>query len=240
MIRSIGTPASDAPQRASIISGSSSWFILATIRAGRPARWFSLSRSISSSRRGRIVVGATSSAEQCGSICVAGEIVEEIDDIVREHRVTGKQANVGIEAGGLHVVISGSDMDVAAQTASFLSDDQRCFGVCLKPAYAEGDMRSHALEFGGPVQIALFIEAGLDFHYAGDLFSMFRRADQRFYKRRIVADPVSGHLDRDRMGIICSGADEVFHAGFEAVVRMMNKDVAGLDGGKDRVPVFPK
>jgi len=67
IIKSIGTPASDARHKASIMSGSSSWFILATIRAGRPARWFSIPCCISSSKRGRMVVGATRSAEQCGA-----------------------------------------------------------------------------------------------------------------------------------------------------------------------------
>jgi len=41
------------------------------------------------------------------------------------------------------------------------------------------------------VQIAFFIEAGLDFHHAGDLLSLFRGPDERFNKRGIVADPVS-------------------------------------------------
>ena len=67
MIRSIGTPASDAAHNASMMSGSSSWFILAMMRAGRPALWFSISRSISSSSRGRMVDGATSSVEQSGA-----------------------------------------------------------------------------------------------------------------------------------------------------------------------------
>ena len=37
-MRSIGTPARDASQSAAMIAGSSSWFILAMMRAGRPAR----------------------------------------------------------------------------------------------------------------------------------------------------------------------------------------------------------
>ena len=44
MMRSIGTPAFDASHRASIMSGSSSWFILAMMRAGCPARLISISR----------------------------------------------------------------------------------------------------------------------------------------------------------------------------------------------------
>jgi hypothetical protein len=40
---------------------SSSAFILATIRAGRPARWCSVSRSIISRNRGIMFTGAISS-----------------------------------------------------------------------------------------------------------------------------------------------------------------------------------
>ena len=60
-IRSTGTPACEAAERSAQISGSSSWFIFATIRAGRPARWCSISRSISRSKLARICTGATSS-----------------------------------------------------------------------------------------------------------------------------------------------------------------------------------
>ena len=60
MMRSIGTPAFDASHKASIMSGSSSWFILAMMRAECPARLFWISRWIRSSRRGRMFIGATS------------------------------------------------------------------------------------------------------------------------------------------------------------------------------------
>src|SRR5271165_4025278 len=69
---------------------------------------------------------------------------------------------------------------------------------------------------------------------------MFRCPDERLNKRRIVADPVRRHLDRDRVGIISRGADKVFDAGVEAIVGMMNKNVASLDGGKERGPFLRK
>ena len=61
--RSTGTPVCDARDRSAHISGSSSWFILQTIRAGRPAWWFPISRSIRSTNSERIDIGATASVE---------------------------------------------------------------------------------------------------------------------------------------------------------------------------------
>ncbi len=82
MIRSMGTPAFEASHKASIMSGSSSWFILAMMRAGCPRRLLSISRWISSRSRGRMVIGATRIALKVGLIGMAGQIVEEIDDVV--------------------------------------------------------------------------------------------------------------------------------------------------------------
>ena len=65
--RSISTPAPAAAHSASMMAGSSSWFILATIRAGRPARWLSVSLWISARNRERIVEGATRSVWQWGA-----------------------------------------------------------------------------------------------------------------------------------------------------------------------------
>ena len=65
-IRSTGTPAPEARDSRAHISGSSSWFILQTIRAGRPASWFAISASSSSTNRALMCSGATSSSENDG------------------------------------------------------------------------------------------------------------------------------------------------------------------------------
>jgi len=60
-MRSISTPAREARRSASQMAGSWSWFILPTIRPGRPARQCSASRAINSRKRSRMFTGATSS-----------------------------------------------------------------------------------------------------------------------------------------------------------------------------------
>ena len=136
------------------------------------------------------------------------------------------------------MVVAGADVGIAAQTARFLPHNQRSLGVRLEPRYAESDVGADALQFGRPVQVALFVEAGLDLHHAGDLLAMLCGPDQRFDKRRIVANPVSGHLDGDGLRIIGSSTDEVFHARVEAVIGMMDQHVTSLDRGEDCRPIL--
>ena len=77
-IRSIGTPAFEASHRASIMSGSSSWFILAMMRAGFP-RALVLDLTMDEIEQAR-PHGDRSHQHgvEVGPIGVPGEVVEEI------------------------------------------------------------------------------------------------------------------------------------------------------------------
>ncbi len=66
------------------------------------------------------------------------------------------------------------------------------------------------------MQIALFVEARLDFHDAGYLLASFRCAYQRFDERCVVADTVGGHFDGDGLGIVRCGTDEMLDGGVKA------------------------
>jgi hypothetical protein len=130
-----------------MVSGSSSWFILADDPC-RPAALLvlDLSRAISSRNRCRIVVGATRRASHSGASGVAGQIVEELDGIVRDDGIARQQPDVGVEPGRLHVVVAGADVHVAAQAARLLANDERKLRVCLEPADAERDVRADPFE----------------------------------------------------------------------------------------------
>ena len=169
-----------------------------------------------------------------GSVGMAGEIVEEVDGVFGEARVAGQQAEVGVEPGGLDMIVAGADVHVAVQAAGLFADDQGGLGVGLESGDAEGDVSADALEFGGPVQVSFFVEAGLDLHHAGDLLALFGGADQRFHEGRVVADAIGGHLDRNGLRVVGGGADEMLDAGVEALVGMMDEDVSGLDSAEQR------
>jgi hypothetical protein len=60
------------------------------------------------------------------------------------------------------MVVAGTKVDIGAQTASFSTHNQGNLGVCLEPGYAECNVGTDTLQFRGPVQVALLVEAGLD------------------------------------------------------------------------------
>ena len=131
-----------------------------------------------------------------------GEIVEEIDRVFGEARIAGQKAEVGVEPGGLDMIVAGADVNVAPQAASLFADDQGGLGVGLESGDAEGDVSADALELGGPVQVAFLVETGLDLHDAGDLLALLGGADQRLDEGRIVADAIGGHLDRHGLRVV--------------------------------------
>ena len=165
---------------------------------------------------------------------MSGQIVEEVHNVARQPRITGEKSEIRVQTGGFHVIVAGADVSIAADAPRLFANHQRRLRMGLQPAYAERDVRPHAFQLRGPVQIALFVETGLDLHHAGDLLAVFRRPDQRADKGCVISNPVSGHLDRDRLRIIGGFADEVLHGGVETLVRMVQQHVARLNGGEHR------
>ena len=234
MTRSIGD-AGAAPLHtsAAMISGSSSWFILATMRAGQPGLLvvdLPLDQLEKPRAHGR---GATRSVSQCGSLRVASQVVKQVDDVACERWIAREEPDIGIESGRAHVVIAGADVRVTAQSGRLLAHDQRRLGMRLQAAYAKDHMGASPFQLRGPVQVALLVESGLELDHARHLFARFGRLDQRSDKGRVIANPIDGHLDRDRSGIVRGRADEVFHAGIEAVVRVVHEQVVGPNRIKD-------
>src|SRR6516162_1762093 len=103
----------------------------------------------------------------------------------------------------------------------------------LEPGNSKRNVRAYTFQLCRPVQIALFIKAGLDFHDTRDLLATFCCAYQRLHKRRVVADAVRRHLDRERLWIVRCGTNKMFDASVKAVVRMVDQDIAGLNRRED-------
>src|SRR6201999_2552908 len=110
------------------------------------------------------------------------------------------------------------DVRITTQAAAFFANHQRGLGVRLQSAHTKGDVGADAFEFRGPVQIALFVEAGFDLHHAGHLLAVLGSANQRFYEGRVVTDAISGHLDGDSIVIVGGAANKVFDRCVEALV----------------------
>ena len=96
----------------------------------------------------------------------------------------------------------------------------------LELRIADGDVRARPFEFRRPVQVALFVEACLQLDDAGDLLAALRSTDQRADERRVVADAIHRHLDRQRLRIVGRVADESLDALVETLIWMVDDDVA--------------
>ena len=90
MMRSMGTPAWDASHRASIMSGSSSWFILTMMRRGL-AGALVLDLAMDQFEQPR-PHGERSNQQrvEVRLVGMTGKVVEQIDDILSNADVTGE------------------------------------------------------------------------------------------------------------------------------------------------------
>ena len=196
-IRSIGTPACEARDSSAHISGSSSWFIFATIRAGRPASVILDLALDQLDELGAHVHRRDEQRRERRRPRAAGQEVEQRDDVAGDRRVGREQPDVLVEPRRARVVVAGRDVRVAAHAVVLLADDERGLAVGLQAADAEDDVRADLLELPRPVQVPRLVEARVQLDHAGDLLAGLGGADQRLDERRVVADPVDGHLDRD-------------------------------------------
>ena len=109
----------------------------------------------------------------------AGQVVEQLDDVVRDRRVAGEQPQVGVEPGRAGVVVAGAQVGVAADAVGVLADDQRGLGVRLEPDDAVDDVDAGLFQGVGQLDVALFVEPRLELDEADDLLAGLGGADQR-------------------------------------------------------------
>ena len=114
-----------------------------------------------------------------GRAAVAGEEVEHLGDVGADPLVGGEEAEVGVEAGRLGVVVAGADMDVLAHPIALAAGDQDRLDVRLQAGDAVDDVDAGLLQRLGPVDVGLLVEAGLQLDHADRLLAAFGGADQR-------------------------------------------------------------
>ncbi len=75
------------------------------------------------------------------------------------------------------MVVAGAEMAVGAIAVVFAAHHQAHLGVSLPFDEAVDDLHARALELAGPFDVALFVEARLQFDHCGDCFTRLRRLD---------------------------------------------------------------
>ena len=124
-------------------------------------------------------------------------------------------------------------MGVGAEPVGFTPHDQCDLGMSLDADHSVDDMHAGIFQCVGPTDVAMFIEACLQFDQAGCLLARFGGLDQQRHERRVVAGAIDGHFDGQRIGVFHCRSDESRHRGVEALVGMVNQHIAGADEGED-------
>ena len=103
----------------------------------------------------------------------------------------------------------------------------------LQPDEAVDDVGARLLQLAGPDDVRLLVEAGLDLDEDDDLLAALGGPDQVAHDRRVARRPVQGHLDRQDLGVVDGLADEPLDRGDEALVRVVDEEVADPDRRED-------
>ena len=102
----------------------------------------------------------------------------------------------------------------------------------LEADQAVDDVGAGPLQLAGPDDVRLLVEARLDLDEDHDLLALLGGADQVAHDRRVAARPVERLLDRQDVGVVGGLRDEPLDRRGEALVRVVDEDVAGADRGE--------
>ena len=71
------------------------------------------------------------------------------------------------------------------------------------------NVNAFGFELLRPLNVALFVEAGLQFHQHGYLLLILNGFEQRLDNGRITADAIERHLDREDVRILSGGTEKI-------------------------------
>ena len=222
-----------------MIGWSTSAFILARMRAGRPARACSASRRIISTNRSRMPRGATSSFRKPLRHAEAGQHVEEVGQVLAQRRVAGEEPEVGVEPRGARVVVAGADVHVAPDVVALAAHHQHDLGVGLEPRHAVAHVDAHVLQPLRPDDVVLLVEARLQLDQHRHLLAPLGGVRQQPRDAGVAAGAVERQLDGQHVGVVGGLLEEALHRGLEAVVRVVQEEVALADDVEDVPPRRP-
>ena len=198
---------------------------MARISAGWPSsarrcsRW--MRRRSRSRERGR----GHGQALHVRRVAEAGEGVEERGGVLADGAVGGHEAEVGVDARRLLVVVARPHVDVALDALEAAAHDQADLGVGLVAANAVDDVRPRLLERARPLDVRLLVEARHQLHDDGDLLARLRRPRQRLHDGAVAAGAIQRLLDGEDVGVGGGLRDERDHR-VERLVRMVEEDFA--------------
>ena len=169
---------------------------------------------------------------------VAGEIVEQLGQVLAEGRVAGEQPDVLVETRRLRVVVAGAHVAVAADDTFLFAHDEGGLGVGLEADEAVHHVHAHLLQSLRPLDVGLLVEAGLELHQGNDLLALLGGLDEGAHDGAVARGAVQGLLDGQDLGVDGRVLDEVLDRRGEAVVGMVDEQLAFADHREDGAAAF--
>ena len=151
---------------------------------------------------------------------LAGQVPKQLVHVGSDACVGGQEADVGVQARGARVVVAGRQMAVAAQALAFAPGHQQHLGVGLEAHHAVDHLHPDGFQLLGPVDVGLFVKAGLEFHHGRHFLAPAHRLAQQIQHHRVAACAVDGLLDGQHIGVPHGLAQKGQHAvkAFEGLV----------------------
>ncbi len=163
----------------------------------------------------------------------SGQVVEEVGDVGGDVGPAREEAGIGVQPRRARVVVAGADVHVAADAAALAPHDERALGVRLERREAVHHVHARALERARPADVAGLVEARLELDQHDRLLALLGRAHERRHHRRVARGAVDRVLDGEHVRVVDGLLDEALDRGREAVVRVVDEDVALADRAED-------
>ena len=110
--------------------------------------------------------------------CETRELIKELVDVITKNRICREDSKIFIEACSLWVVVTGTHMNITANTAAFLTDYQRELCVGLKSNETVHNVNSSIFKLASPANVCLFIKPRSNFNNCQYLLASFSSFNQ--------------------------------------------------------------
>ena len=162
----------------------------------------------------------------------AGQFLKDLVHVLAHAFFTGHQPVIGVQLGGLGVVIAGAQVHIAFDSVAVTAHHQQHFCVGLVAHHAVHHDGAGFLQTPGPFDIGLFIEAGAQFHDGSDFLAIACGRFQVVENFRLGAGAVQGLLDGQHLRVPRGFGQQVDYR-LERFVGVVQQDVALVDGIKN-------
>ena len=163
-----------------------------------------------------------------------GELVEEVVEILAQHRIGREQAKIGVEPGRAGIVVAGSHMGVAPDPALLLPHDEGYLRVVLETDEPVDHLRAGLLELLHPGDVARFVPARLELDEGGHLLPLPGRAGQRLHHRRPLARAVQCKPDGHDCRVVGRFVEQAEHGRGEILVGVVHQQIAPAEALPER------